>query len=374
MTGTPNERSSPITADIIRRALEACGKTHLIITGGRKTGKTTLLTALFPSPTHGITTWAIPRDRVLLRENGTDRTAVVGLYDSTLDTAENRMRVCPDGFLRLGIDALQSCLASDDAWITLDEIGYLETACPEYCEALLALMDKKRVAAVVRKQELPFLQALRKREDALVIDLDAPFGNIGCVIMASGLGVRFGGNKLMADFCGSPMISRALSATDGIFARRVVVTRSEEVSAYCRERGIDVILHDCPGRNDTVRLGLEIMEGTDGCLFCPGDQPLLTRDTVAALALSAANEKASIIRPRNNGEVGAPVLFPSALYGALSALPEGKGGGFVAKQHPELVRCVTVRDPYELIDADTKEQLAVLEAHEKELHNHTTDR
>ena len=40
---------------------------------------------------------------------------------------------------------------------------------------------------------------------------------IGCVIMASGLGKRFGGNKLMADFHGEPMVCRILDATEGIF-------------------------------------------------------------------------------------------------------------------------------------------------------------
>lgn len=41
--------------------------------------------------------------------------------------------------------------------------------------------------------------------------------NLGCVIMASGLGKRFGGNKLMADFDGQPLICRALTVTDGLF-------------------------------------------------------------------------------------------------------------------------------------------------------------
>ena len=41
--------------------------------------------------------------------------------------------------------------------------------------------------------------------------------HLGCVIMASGLGKRFGGNKLMADFDGQPLICRALTVTDGLF-------------------------------------------------------------------------------------------------------------------------------------------------------------
>ena len=69
------------------------------------------------------------------------------------------------------------------------------------------------------------------------------FPTTGCVIMASGLGKRFGGNKLMADFHGKPMIQRALDATTGLFTRRVVVTRHESVAELCRQQRVEVVLH-----------------------------------------------------------------------------------------------------------------------------------
>lgn len=83
---------------------------------------------------------------------------------------------------------------------------------------------------------------------------------VGCVIMASGLSRRFGANKLLADFCGQPMLCRAFAATatPGISAR-IVVTRSEEVQALCRAHGVPVLLHSLPGRNDTVWLGLSAL-------------------------------------------------------------------------------------------------------------------
>ena len=83
---------------------------------------------------------------------------------------------------------------------------------------------------------------------------------VGCVIMASGLSRRFGTNKLLADFCGQPMLCRAFAATatPGI-AARIVVTRSEDVQALCRTQGVPVLLHSLPGRNDTVRLGLSAL-------------------------------------------------------------------------------------------------------------------
>ena len=70
------------------------------------------------------------------------------------------------------------------------------------------------------------------------------FPRIGCVIMASGLGKRFGGNKLMADFHGKPMVHKALEATEGLFFKRVVVTRHESVAALCLEKNVDAVLHD----------------------------------------------------------------------------------------------------------------------------------
>ena len=187
------------------------------------------------------------------------------------------------------------------------------------------------------------------------------FPRIGCVIMASGLGKRFGGNKLMADFHGSPMMQMALDATEGLFARRVVVTRHEDVAALCREQGIEVVLHDLPHRSDTVRLGLEALGELDGCMFLPGDQPLLRRETVARLLDCWRESPDSIVRPIHEDTVGSPVLFPAWAFAELRNLPEGKGGGVVIRNHPHDVLGVSVSDPFELADADTPETLELLQ-------------
>ena len=140
---------------------------------------------------------------------------------------------------------------------------------------------------------------------------------VGAVIMASGLARRFGSNKLLADFGGEPMLCRALAATAGI-APRLVVTRSEEVHRLCTA---PVLLHALPHRSDTVRLGLSaLLRGQPalcGCLFVPGDQPLLRRSTVDGMcaAFAASQEKERDIfrlcAPENGSPftVGSPVLF-----------------------------------------------------------------
>ena len=349
-----------LTADCIWNSFLSSGKRHLILTGARGSGKSTLLKQLFPEPLPGLTTWAEPKQAVYLRDNASRETVQVGIFDASLPGPENRMSLLQDGFSSLGVPALARCMESDSPWISIDEIGYLEALCRPYHEALRKLLEKKQVAAVVRKQNLPFLEEMRSREDAFVVDLDEPFGNIGCVIMASGLGKRFGSNKLLADFRGQPMICRILDATAGIFAQRVVVTRSEEVAALCRERGVQTVLHSLPHRSDTVRLGLEAMPGIERCMFATADQPLLRKETVAALTLASQNRPDTIFRPSCNGTHGSPVVFPRWAFPQLRDLPEGKGGGVVIKKYPERLRTVNVRDMYELKDVDSREDLSEL--------------
>ena len=349
-----------LTADCIWNSFLSSGKRHLILTGTRGSGKTTLLNQLFPEKQPGLTTWAEPKKAVYLQDNTTGETVQVGAFDASLPGPGNQMVLMRDGFASLGIPAIERCINADSLWTTIDEIGYLEAKSEAYQDALRQLLEKKQAAMVIRKQDLPFLQALCSREDAFVVDLDDPFGNIGCVIMASGLGKRFGGDKLMADFHGQPLICRILDATEGIFAQRVVVTRSEDVAAICQNRGIKTILHRLPHRSDTVRLGLEAMPEIDRCMFATADQPLLRGETVAALALASAKDQNSIWRTICQGTPGSPVVFPQWAFPELLTLPEGKGGGVVIKKYPERLRTVSVRDMYELKDVDSREDLSEL--------------
>ena len=179
---------------------------------------------------------------------------------------------------------------------------------------------------------------------------------VGAVIMASGLARRFGSNKLLADFGGEPMLCRALAATAGI-APRLVVTRSEEVHRLCTALDVPVLLHALPHRSDTVRLGLSaLLRGQPalcGCLFVPGDQPLLRRSTVDGMcaAFAASQEKERDIfrlcAPENGSPftVGSPVLFGREYFGV------------VLRQHTECVRLFAAGHPAELEDADTPEAL-----------------
>lgn len=346
------------TADCIWNSFRLSHKRHLFLTGTRGAGKSTLLAALAPN-SPGITTRAEPGRAVNLHENSTGYETAIGYFDPAAPGPENRMRPSVFGFLSLGVPALKRCAISDAPWVTIDEIGYLEANCPEYCAALEALLDARPVIAAVRKQELPFLTRLFAREDAFVLDLDAPLSGTGCVIMASGLGKRFGGNKLMADFRGKPLIAHTLEATQNI-PHRVVVTRHQDVADYCGKLGIPTVLHTDPYRSDTVRLGLEALPPLERCHFCPADQPLLRPATVNTLALTARQLPGRILRPSAGTTPGAPICFDKAFFPELLHLPQGKGGGYLVTTHPEFLTLLPIAHPQELRDVDTPEDLREL--------------
>ena len=218
---------------------------------------------------------------------------------------------------------------------------------------------------------------------------------IGCIIMASGLGRRFGGNKLLAEFDKKPMIQHILEQTETLFPRRVVVTRYEEIGAICRQRKIPYVVHSLPGRDDTVRLGLAFFQqnstmrdhitscrtvparntlpATDraehpadpwlkGYLFCPADQPLLTCESLKKMALEFAgcHERGAILRLSYGEKTGAPVLFDACYAEELKNLPEKKGGSYLIRKYPGQVKNVAAATPAELMDVDTVEDLEIL--------------
>ena len=123
---------------------------------------------------------------VYLKDNFSSKTVQIGRFNPDNTGTENRMLPVLDAFSKTGVSFLRACADVSSDWITIDEIGYLESTCPEYQNALSELMACKHLLMVVRKQKLPFLDSLLAHQDVFVLDLDQPYGIAGCILMASG--------------------------------------------------------------------------------------------------------------------------------------------------------------------------------------------
>ena len=112
------------TASCIWKSFQTSGKKHLILTGDRKTGKTTLLSALFPCPMPGLTSWAVPKQGVYLKDNFSSKTVQIGRFNPDSTGTENRMLPVLDAFSQTGVSFLRACADVSSDWITIDEIGF----------------------------------------------------------------------------------------------------------------------------------------------------------------------------------------------------------------------------------------------------------
>lgn len=186
---------------------------------------------------------------------------------------------------------------------------------------------------------------------------------IGCVVLAAGAGVRFGGSKLAAPLNGRPIIEYILeSLPSRLFRRVVVVSADPSVVDAARRHGFELKLNDRPelGVSLSIRLGLEAMADTDACMFCVADQPLLRRETLAGML--NVYEPDTILVISHHGQSGNPVVYPASLYGELMSLNGEESGKTVACRHEDLLRVFHLSDAHQLMDVDTREDLEAAEA------------
>lgn len=387
-------------------------KKHLFITGDRGSGKSYLLNSIL-NQTKDATYMSDFFNFNYLLSRRTDTPEVV-IKSNLIDDGKeyvigrprtltpvspkkgNNMTSVEDGFINCACPAIMKHLmTSDDSVFVIDELGYLESSCGAFQEHIRNLLDNSRVLAVIRKQSTEFLDSIKSRSDVLLIDIDNTFSSISCIIMASGMSKRFGTNKLLASFNNNTLFENAINISHFVsFGKTLAVTRHDELVQICEREHIHCIKHNMPYRNDMVRLGVShiLKEACcqknncpQGILFLPSDQPLITKTSLQLLCLlfiyynssyfacnstdkssnannnyfnnNNINNNNKICRLAFNENAGAPVIFPACYYNELLTLPQGKGGGFIAKKHPAQVVLVPAQDEYELYDIDTPNDL-----------------
>ena len=185
---------------------------------------------------------------------------------------------------------------------------------------------------------------------------------LGCVVMAAGNARRFGANKLVCPLEGKSLILRALQAVPAErFSRVVVVTQYPEVMRLAKEFSFAALYNDRPedGISRTLQMGLTALRDCGGVLFQVSDQPLLRRESVAALAEFWLEQPEDIAALGHGGVRGNPCIFPARFFPELLALRGDTGGSSVIRAHPQALRLLEV-SPEELADVDTPATLDAL--------------
>lgn len=341
------------------------GKKHLVITGSISSGKTTLAKAcaeiLCGEDKENITTYAEPKKCVFFESSFGDK-FIAAEYDKNAAGEKCKMKAVSFAFSENGVNVLEKCIKSDKKWVVIDEIGYVESGVVEYETALKNLFSKKRVIAVLRKQDTPFSAQILNMADAFVYDLDKPVKNICCAVMASGQSKRYGKeNKLLADFCGSPLVSFALkTAKNQVFSDCFAVTVHREIAELCERNDMKYILHSFEKKSDAIKLAVKEGRDFDGIMFLNSDQPLVSRESIEKLVLAFSNFDDCIVR-LGYGEIeSSPVIFPKSVYETLLNLPENERGIYAVHNSGLKTVLVTAENELEIFDVDSKDDLQTL--------------
>ena len=193
-------------------------------------------------------------------------------------------------------------------------------------------------------------------------------GEIGCIIMASGLSERYGKNKLLEKLDGREIILLTADSLTAAGLSPLAVTRSRDVMALMTREGIACVLHSGSRKSDTIHTGLENLEASPaGYLFMPGDQPLVQPASLRKMKEQFLSCPGRAVRLGFGQTAGSPVLFPACCRGKLMAYTGDRGG--IAVLQAERIPCDTVQAEYawELWDADTPEDMEKIRMVRKEL-------
>jgi CTP:molybdopterin cytidylyltransferase MocA len=185
------------------------------------------------------------------------------------------------------------------------------------------------------------------------------------IVLAAGLSMRFGSNKLLAVFRDKPLITWVFEAIKAAEAGEVlVVYHDEAVKAYALSYGFNVCFNPEPeeGQSRSVREGLRCAGDAGAYMFLTGDQPLLTAETIIGMSRRFLDEPGKIMMAACRGRHGSPVIFDAVFCDELFALSGDTGGRMVILGHPEAIVTYEIKEALELEDVDSIEDLSKLES------------
>ena len=188
-------------------------------------------------------------------------------------------------------------------------------------------------------------------------------GKYAVVILAAGLGTRFGGSKLNALVKGKPLYRHMLEKAEAFRGfTSYIVSGDEAILQEAGQRGIVPVKNTEPERGISLslRLGMDAARkdkpDLQGILFAVCDQPGLTAATLQKIFRTASLHRGDIVCAGCGEKRGNPVLWDKTYFQELALLSGDEGGRQIMKKYGEKIRIVQT-DPEELKDIDRRSDI-----------------
>ena len=183
---------------------------------------------------------------------------------------------------------------------------------------------------------------------------------ISAILMAAGLSLRMGNDKLMLAYKGKTMLQHAVDLLSVLpVEEKIIVTTQKRLESIDVPNDIETIINDDPeaGQSGSIRLGLSAATG-DWYLFLTADQPGLNPSDLKQLIDHTKHIDKGIIYPVINGNPNTPSLFSAHFREELLALTGDTGGRLVRERHPEVCVEITPDNGENYFDIDCADDYA----------------
>jgi len=188
------------------------------------------------------------------------------------------------------------------------------------------------------------------------------------LVLAAGLGARFGGRKMLSPWRGGVLLDGALAAAFNAPVEGVVVVvgaDGDEVAEAARARAMALGHADrltiarnadyAQGLASSLKTGLAgLPDDAAGVLVFLGDMPLVPPAVAAQLA-AALSSGAPAAAPVRRGRRGHPVALSRSLFALLASLAGDQGARGVLDALGQALVLVVTNDDGVLIDVDRPE-------------------
>ena len=189
--------------------------------------------------------------------------------------------------------------------------------------------------------------------------------SVAAIVLAAGLGSRFGGApKMLADFAGKPLVLRVAETALASGAEPVIVVIGHEAEAVAGAlAGLPVTIVRNPdyaeGLSTSLRAGFAALPPeAEAAAILLGDMPRIGTALIDRLVRAWRDDACPpALVPVHEGQRGNPAILSRALAPAIAGLSGDTGAGKLLRGMPGVVEIET-DDPAVLRDADTPEELA----------------
>lgn len=156
--------------------------------------------------------------------------------------------------------------------------------------------------------------------------------NIACLILASGLGTRFGRqDKLMALLDGQPVLAHTAKVAMGVgFSQCIAVVPQDHLARQdlLNSLGVELVMNPSPelGQGGSLALGAKTLRTRliDGVIVLLADMPFIRVSDLQEILSNIRDQKAMICEA--DGQRTPPVYFARSCFEALSQLKGDDGG------------------------------------------------